>query len=62
MTAGTPSQPKRVKPSLHAASKWAPNIYDRLHVVPLLGKFSQIHPDMLVDINLSDRLVDIAGG
>jgi DNA-binding transcriptional LysR family regulator len=30
--------------------------------VPLLGEFAELYPHILVDISLSDRLVDIAGG
>jgi DNA-binding transcriptional LysR family regulator len=30
--------------------------------VPLLGEFAQLYPHILVDISLSDRLVDIPGG
>lgn len=36
--------------------------HGRLCIVPLLGEFAQLYPHILVDISLSDRLVDIAGG
>lgn len=40
----------------------AAHAYGRLHIVPLLGEFARRHPHILVDISLSDRLVDITGG
>lgn len=36
--------------------------HGRLCVVPLLGAFVQRYPHILVDINLTDAVVDIAGG
>lgn len=36
--------------------------HGRLRVVPLLGSFSALYPDILVDIALTDTLVDIAAG
>jgi DNA-binding transcriptional LysR family regulator len=36
--------------------------HGRLCVVPLLGKFVALYPDILVDIALNDALVDIAAG
>ncbi|MFA6114720.1 MAG: LysR family transcriptional regulator [Sphingomonas sp.] len=36
--------------------------HGRLCVVPLLGAFVQRHPHILLDINLTDAVVDIAGG
>lgn len=36
--------------------------HGRLCVVPLLGKFATLYPDILVDIALTDTLVDIAAG
>ncbi|MGN8001054.1 LysR family transcriptional regulator [Sphingomonas sp. 22176] len=36
--------------------------HGRLCVVPLLGTFAALYPDILVDIALTDTLVDIAGG
>lgn len=36
--------------------------HGRLCVVPLLGDFAKAHPHILVDINLTDAVVDIAGG
>lgn len=36
--------------------------HGRLCVVPLLGRFVARHPGILVDIALSDRPVDVAGG
>jgi DNA-binding transcriptional LysR family regulator len=36
--------------------------HGRLHVVPLLGDFTARYPHILVDINLTDAVVDIAAG
>jgi DNA-binding transcriptional LysR family regulator len=36
--------------------------HGRLCVVPLLGKFVALYPDILIDIALTDALVDIAAG
>jgi DNA-binding transcriptional LysR family regulator len=36
--------------------------HGRLCVVPLLGEFVRLHPHILVDIALTDELVDVAGG
>lgn len=36
--------------------------HGRLCVVPLLGDFARLYPHVLVDISLSDGLVDVAGG
>lgn len=36
--------------------------HGRLCIVPLLGKFVSLYPDILVDIALNDALVDIAAG
>jgi DNA-binding transcriptional LysR family regulator len=36
--------------------------HGRLCVVPLLGEFARLYPHILVDINLTDAVVDIAGG
>ena len=36
--------------------------HGRLCVVPLLGDFAQLYPHILIDINLTDALVDIVGG
>jgi DNA-binding transcriptional LysR family regulator len=36
--------------------------HGRLCVVPLLGDFVRLHPHILVDISLTDALVDIAAG
>ncbi|MFN3433650.1 MAG: LysR substrate-binding domain-containing protein [Sphingomonas sp.] len=36
--------------------------HGRLCVVPLLGKFVELYPDIFVDIALTDTLVDIAAG
>ncbi|HEX7858232.1 MAG TPA: LysR family transcriptional regulator [Sphingobium sp.] len=40
----------------------AAQAHGRLHIVPLLGEFARLYPHIMVDISLSDRLVDIAGG
>ena len=36
--------------------------HGRLCVVPLLGAFARAYPEILVDINLTDQIVDIAAG
>lgn len=36
--------------------------HGRLCIVPLLGAFARRYPHILVDISLSDAIVDIAGG
>ncbi|UYY59839.1 LysR substrate-binding domain-containing protein [Sphingomonas sp. S2-65] len=36
--------------------------HGRLCVVPLLGKFAALYPDILIDVALTDSLVDIAAG
>jgi DNA-binding transcriptional LysR family regulator len=36
--------------------------HGRLCVVPLLGEFASLYPHILVDIALTDTLVDVAGG
>lgn len=36
--------------------------HGRLFLVPLLGEFARRHPHILIDLSLSDQLVDIAGG
>jgi DNA-binding transcriptional LysR family regulator len=36
--------------------------YGRLSVVPLLGEFAALYPDILIDLSLSDELTDILGG
>lgn len=39
----------------------APAGFGRRHVAPLVPKFHDIHPEVTVSLNLSDRIVDIAG-
>ncbi len=39
----------------------APAGFGRRHVAPLVPKFRELHPDVTVSLNLSDRVVDIAG-
>ena len=36
--------------------------YGRMVVVPLLGEFLRRYPEIKLDIELSDRIVDVAGG
>ncbi|MGJ4927205.1 LysR family transcriptional regulator [Bradyrhizobium sp. HKCCYLS2038] len=36
--------------------------HGRLCIVPLLGEFARRYPNILVDINLGDQLVDVAAG
>ncbi|KQZ77171.1 LysR family transcriptional regulator [Sphingopyxis sp. Root214] len=40
----------------------AAQAHGRLSIVPLLGDFVRLHPHILVDISLADRLVDLATG
>jgi DNA-binding transcriptional LysR family regulator len=37
-------------------------LYGRMFLVPLLGEFVRRYPDILLDINMTDEIVDIAGG
>ena len=39
----------------------APAGFGRRHVAPLVPKFHDIHPEVTISLNLSDRIVDIAG-
>lgn len=39
----------------------APAGFGRRHVAPLVPLFHELHPDVTVSLNLSDRVVDIAG-
>jgi DNA-binding transcriptional LysR family regulator len=39
----------------------APAGFGRRHVAPLVPKFRSIHPEVSVSLNLSDRVVDLAG-
>ena len=39
----------------------APAGFGRRHVAPLIPKFYEMHPDVTISLNLSDRVVDIAG-
>jgi DNA-binding transcriptional LysR family regulator len=39
----------------------APAGFGRRHVAPLVPRFRQAHPDVTVSLNLSDRVVDLAG-
>jgi DNA-binding transcriptional LysR family regulator len=39
----------------------APAGFGRRHVAPLVPKFRQLHGDVTVSLNLSDRVVDLAG-
>jgi DNA-binding transcriptional LysR family regulator len=39
----------------------APAGFGRRHVAPLAPKFRELHPDVSVSLNLSDRVVDLAG-
>ncbi|MCI4591948.1 LysR family transcriptional regulator [Sphingobium sp. BYY-5] len=40
----------------------AAHAHGRLRIIPLLGDFVRLYPHILVDISLSDRIVDVAGG
>jgi DNA-binding transcriptional LysR family regulator len=39
----------------------APAGFGRRHVAPLIPKFYELHPEVTISLNLSDRVVDIAG-
>jgi DNA-binding transcriptional LysR family regulator len=39
----------------------APAGFGRRHVAPLVPRFRDIHPDVTISLNLSDRVVDLAG-
>ena len=39
----------------------APAGFGRRHVAPLVPKFRALHPEVTISLNLSDRVVDIAG-
>ena len=39
----------------------APAGFGRRHVAPLIPKFSELHPEVTISLNLSDRVVDMAG-
>ncbi|RFO96341.1 LysR family transcriptional regulator [Rhodoferax lacus] len=39
----------------------APAGFGRRHVAPLVPRFYELHPDVTLSLNLSDRVVDIAG-
>ena len=39
----------------------APAGFGRRHVAPLIPKFYGLHPEVTISLNLSDRVVDIAG-
>jgi len=39
----------------------APAGFGRRHVAPLVPRFHQLHPEVTISLNLSDRVVDVAG-
>ena len=39
----------------------APAGFGRRHVAPLVPRFRELHPDVTISLNLSDRVVDMAG-
>jgi DNA-binding transcriptional LysR family regulator len=39
----------------------APAGFGRRHVAPLVPRFRDLHPDVTISLNLSDRVVDMAG-
>ena len=39
----------------------APAGFGRRHVAPLIPKFYELHPEVTISLNLSDRVVDMAG-
>jgi DNA-binding transcriptional LysR family regulator len=49
-----------IKASGHL-SLTAPAGFGRRHVAPLVPRFRELHPDVTISLNLSDRVVDLAG-
>lgn len=49
-----------VKPTGHLRIT-APAGFGRRHVAPLVPRFRELHPDVTISLNLSDRVVDMAG-
>ena len=39
----------------------APAGFGRRHVAPLVPRFQELHPEVTISLNLSDRVVDLAG-
>ncbi len=39
----------------------APAGFGRRHVAPLVPRFRELHPEVMVSLNLSDRVIDLAG-
>ena len=39
----------------------APAGFGRRHVAPLVPRFRELHPEVTISLNLSDRVVDLAG-
>lgn len=39
----------------------APAGFGRRHVAPLVPRFREVHPEVTISLNLSDRVIDIAG-
>ena len=39
----------------------APAGFGRRHVAPLVPRFHELHPDVTISLNLSDRVIDVAG-
>ena len=40
----------------------APSAFGRMHVVPILPEYLQLHPDVSIDLTLSDQLVNLVEG
>ncbi len=36
--------------------------FGRMHIIPILGKFKQIYPDLKIDLRLSDGIIDMVEG
>ena len=54
------SVPGGVKASGHLRIT-APAGFGRRHVAPLVPRFHELHPEVTISLNMSDRIVDIAG-
>jgi len=40
----------------------APASFGRMHIIPALGKFKALHPELKIDLRLSDGIVDMVEG
>ena len=52
---------RRRRESHGAPAHHRPGGPGRRHVAPLVPRFRELHPDVTISLNLSDRVVDMAG-